>query len=505
MPRVSYSAEQQTEFLNEIGAFYKKEILTANQIRQFVDSNKKPFPHFLFRDDNRKIKRGVYNIGMVANVSPLRLPPMRKVQQIKENVIVETTPNEVVSMKLKSMQADLSCTVPDRDPTYVPFGNYSDIETIIKSKIFFPVYVTGLSGNGKTMSIIQACAKLKRELVRINVTEETDELDLLGGTELVDGNTVNREGAVLLAMRRGSVLLIDEGDLNNTKILCLMPILEGKPYLNKKTGEVIHPAEGFNVFITGNTKGKGSEDGRFVGTKVMNEAFLERFSITMEQEYPTAAIEKKILIKNMEQLGNVDDDFATKLCTWAEIIRKTFFDGGGDELITTRRLVHIVKTQSIFNDRLKSINLATNRFDAEVKTGYLDLYTKIDPSVNPPMPEIAPVADGAFFSLIADTTVTTSTDPNTGDVTIESHGYRTVIAQSDLLSSSLTQEEIVQRVVSNHDVLLTNPSAIQAHNTVKISPATDALPYGFIPAGGPLVGSAGATGAVGSEFNQILI
>jgi MoxR-like ATPase len=503
MPRVSYSAEQQTEFLNEIGAFYKKEILTANQIRQFVDSNKKPFPHFLFRDDNRKIKRGVYNIGMVANVSPLRLPPMRKVQQIKENVIVETTPNEVVSMKLKSMQADLSCTVPDRDPTYVPFGNYSDIETIIKSKIFFPVYVTGLSGNGKTMSIIQACAKLKRELVRINVTEETDELDLLGGTELVDGNTVNREGAVLLAMRRGSVLLIDEGDLNNTKILCLMPILEGKPYLNKKTGEVIHPAEGFNVFITGNTKGKGSEDGRFVGTKVMNEAFLERFSITMEQEYPTAAIEKKILIKNMEQLGNVDDDFATKLCTWAEIIRKTFFDGGGDELITTRRLVHIVKTQSIFNDRLKSINLATNRFDAEVKTGYLDLYTKIDPSVNPPMPEIAPAADIVIPSQ--DTTVTTSTDPNTGDVTIESHGYRTVIAQSDLLSSVLTQEEIVQRAVSNHDALSTNPSVVQASNTVKISPATDALPYGFIPAGGPLVGSAGATGAVGSEFNQILI
>ena len=498
MPRVSYSAEQQTEFLNEIGAFYKKEVLTANQIRQFVDSNKKPFPHFLFRDDNRKIKRGVYNIGMVANVSPLRLPPMPKVPQNKTVVVVDSTPHEVVSMKLKSMQADLSCTVPDRDPTYVPFGNYSDIETIIKSKIFFPVYVTGLSGNGKTMSIIQACAKLKRELVRINVTEETDELDLLGGTELVDGNTVNREGAVLLAMRRGSVLLIDEGDLNNTKILCLMPILEGKSYLNKKTGEVIHPAEGFNVFITGNTKGKGSEDGRFVGTKVMNEAFLERFSITMEQEYPTAAIEKKILIKNMEQLGNVDDDFATKLCTWAEIIRKTFFDGGGDELITTRRLVHIVKTQSIFNDRLKSINLATNRFDTEVKTGYLDLYTKVDPSVNPPMPEVAPVAD-----IVAPPQVVTSTDPHTGNVIIESHGYRTVIDQADIMTSSLTQEEIVQRLVSHHGALSTNPSIVQAPNTVKISPEVDTSPYGSIPDRQlqPNVNTLGAIVAVGSEFN----
>jgi len=446
MPKLSYTAEQQNQFLIDISEFYNKQTVNGEEIKNFVAKKKIPTPYFLFRDKNRKISRGVWSIAMsVANVSPLRLPPMPKVPQNKTTVVVETT-SEVVSMKLKSMQADLSCTVPDRDPTYVPFGNYSDIETIIKSKIFFPVYVTGLSGNGKTMSIIQACAKLKRELVRINVTEETDELDLLGGTELVDGNTVNREGAVLLAMRRGSVLLIDEGDLNNTKILCLMPILEGKPYLNKKTGEVIHPAEGFNIFITGNTKGKGSEDGRFVGTKVMNEAFLERFSITMEQEYPSAAIEKKILIKNMEQLGNVDDDFATKLCTWAEIIRKTFFDGGGDELITTRRLVHIVKTYSIFKDRLKSINLATNRFDTEVKTGYLDLYTKIDSSVNPPLPQsevVVPTAD-------VKPTVSINTNPTTGDVTVTSHGQQTVISQLDILQSNLSQQQIIDSVVEKH-------------------------------------------------------
>jgi MoxR-like ATPase len=461
MPKVSYNEEQQNDLLSSLNKFYQREVLSSGEIREFTENNNLPFPHFLFRDKTRKVTHGKYSVAMVANVSPLRLPPMPKINK-KEVMVVETT-TESAPMKLKSMQADVSCSVPDRDPTYVPFGNYSDIEKIIASKIFFPVYVTGLSGNGKTMSIMQACAKLKRELLRINVTEETDELDLIGGTELVDGNTVNREGAVLLAMRRGSVLLIDEGDLNNTKILCLMPILEGKPYFNKKTGEVIHPTPGFNIFITGNTKGKGSEDGRFVGTKVMNEAFLERFSITMEQEYPSASVEKKIVLKNMEQLGNVDEDFATKLCTWAEIIRKTFFDGGTDELITTRRLVHIVKTHAIFNDRLKSINLALNRFDNETKTGFLDLYTKCDASVNPPHPESVPTAQTA-----GSTNITTFTDPLTGDVTIESHGYRTVIAQSDLLSSSLTQEEIVQRLVSHHDALSTNPSVVQAPNTVKV-------------------------------------
>ena len=274
-------------------------------------------------------------------------------------------------------------TIPDIDPTYVPFGNYSDIEKIISSKVFFPVYVTGLSGNGKTMSIIQACARLKREILRINVTEETDELDLLGGTELVNGSTINREGAVLIAMRRGAVLLIDEGDLNNTKILCLMPILEGKPYYNKKTGEVIRPAPGFNIFITGNTKGKGSEDGRFIGTKIMNEAFLERFSITMEQEYPSTKVEKSIILKNMELNNCVDEDFATKLCTWSEIIRKTYFEEAIDELITTRRLVHIVKTFAIFKNREKAITLAINRFDTETKNAFFDLYTKCDATITP--------------------------------------------------------------------------------------------------------------------------
>jgi MoxR-like ATPase len=410
MSKLTYDDKQQEQFLTDISSFYKKEVVTNREIHDFVEKNNVPFPHFIYKDKARKVSRGNYSVAM-SNIRPLKpLAPLKPLQPFNKKDEVEMS-QKTVEMPA-SIRADVSCTVPDRDPTYVPFGNYSDIETIIKSKIFFPVYITGLSGNGKTMSIVQACAKLKRELLRINVTEETDELDLLGGTELVNGSTVNREGAVLLAMRRGSVLLIDEGDLNNTKILCLMPILEGKPYFNKKTGEVIHPAEGFNIFITGNTKGKGSEDGRFVGTKVMNEAFLERFSITMEQEYPTSAVEKKIVIKNMEQLDCVDDDFATKLVTWSEIIRKTYMEGALDELISTRRLVHIVKTFSIFKDRLKAVQLAVNRFDDETKTAFLDLYTKVDA---PPV-EAAPVTENANAEMKV------SIDANTGDMIIESHG-----------------------------------------------------------------------------------
>jgi MoxR-like ATPase len=348
-----------------------------------------------------------------------------------------------------------------------------DVEKIIKSKIFFPVYITGLSGNGKTMSIMQACAKLKRKLLRINVTEETDELDLLGGTELVNGSTVYREGAVILAMREGAVLLIDEGDLNNTKILCLMPILEGKPYLNKKTGEIIHPTEGFNIFITGNTKGQGSEDGRFIGTKVMNEAFLERFAITMEQEYPSMVIEKKIVIKNMEKENCLDEEFATRLVEWSDNIRKAFKEGACDNLITTRRLTHIVKTYAIFNDRMKSLTLALNRFDQETKTSFLDLYTKVDASVNP-KPEVAAetpaentsdgifaknkltkTADGAIDwekiepALLPDD-VKIEYDHSTHTLTIESFGQKTIVTQEQLTENGITAEEVTINALEKH-------------------------------------------------------
>lgn len=408
MSRNGYTVDQQQQFLEAINEHFKTDVLTAAQINWFVSDRGFNTPYFLFHDKNRKVARGMYSIAMAGKIAPFPpLKPMKPLGKFNEKKVEPDMTTNEVSMPA-AIRADISCTIPDRDPTYVPFGNYSDIETIIKTKMFFPVYITGLSGNGKTMSITQACAKLKRELVRINVTEETDELDLLGGTELINGSTVNREGAVLLAMRRGSLLLIDEGDLNNTKILCLMPILEGKPYFNKKTGEIIHPAEGFNIFITGNTKGKGSEDGRFVGTKVMNEAFLERFSITMEQEYPSPNVEKKIVVRNMEQFNCVDDDFATKLVTWSEIIRKSFFEGATDEIISTRRLVHIVKTYSIFKDRKKAVTLALNRFDTETKNSFIDLYEKCDASVNPPAEaatEIAAEVNGSETSVNVDPTI----------------------------------------------------------------------------------------------------
>lgn len=368
----NYDVVSMENFLKNIAQEYGSEVLSKKDIEGFAKKHNLPYPKFAFSNE-RKVAWGKYSVSMVVN----SVVPLKKNKA--EN-----------NMKLPdSIRADISCSVPKKDPTFVPFGNYSDIETIIKSKVFFPVYLTGLSGNGKTMSIMQACAKHNREMLRINVTEETDEIDLLGGTELINGSTVYREGAVLLAMRTGAVLLIDEGDLNNTKILCLMPILEGKPYLNKKTGEVITPAAGFNIFITGNTKGKGSDDGRFIGTKIMNEAFLERFAVTLEQDYPTSNIEKKILLRNMEDLECVDDDFATKLCTWADITRKTFKEGGIDEVITTRRLVHIIKTFSIFKDRSKAVSMALNRFDNITKVSFFDLYTKIDESTSAQQQETA--------------------------------------------------------------------------------------------------------------------
>ena len=272
--------------------------------------------------------------------------------------------------------------VPEKMVNYVPFGHFKDVKQIIQSKIFFPVFVTGLSGNGKTLMIEQVCASLKRELFRVNVTIETDEDDLMGGHTLVNGNITFREGPVIKAMRKGAVLLLDEVDLGSNKLMCLQSVLEGKGYLIKKTGEWVQPAEGFTILATANTKGQGSEDGKFIGTQIMNEAMLERFAITMQQEYPSIAIEKSILKKEMALTGDVDEEFAKKLVDWADIIRKTYYEGGIDDVITTRRLVHIVNAFRMFGDRMKSIEMCVSRFDEETRTAVLDLYTKIDAGVN---------------------------------------------------------------------------------------------------------------------------
>ena len=263
--------------------------------------------------------------------------------------------------------------IPDKDASYVQFGTYTPIKKIVKSKLFYPAFITGLSGNGKTMSVEQVCADLGRELIRVNITIETDEDDLIGGFRLVDGSTVWHNGPVIEALERGAVLLLDEIDLASNKILCLQSVLEGKGVYLKKIGKYVRPAKGFTVIATANTKGKGSDDGRFVGTNVLNEAFLERFPITIEQEYPSAAIETKILVAN-----GCDKDFTENLVKWAGVIRKTFYDGGVDEVITTRRLVHIAKAYSIFGDRLQSVTHCVNRFDNDTKQSFLDLYTKVD-------------------------------------------------------------------------------------------------------------------------------
>ena len=271
--------------------------------------------------------------------------------------------------------------VPSKFEGFVSWGNFSLIEKVVKSGMFYPMFITGLSGNGKTLMVEQVCAKLKKELIRVNITIETDEDDLLGGFRLVNGETKFMPGPVIEAMERGCTLLLDECDLGSNKLLCLQPVLEGKGVYLKKINKWVTPKDGFNVIATANTKGKGSDDGRFIGTNILNEAFLERFAVTMEQPYASAAIEKKIVLGSMQKYGAVDEEFATNLVTWAEVIRKTFFDGGVDEVISTRRLDHIVKAFAIFGDKMQSIELCVARFDEDTKASFLDLYTKIDAGV----------------------------------------------------------------------------------------------------------------------------
>ena len=298
----------------------------------------------------------------------VKVPVMKKSEIGEESVVAYHNPTENL--------------VPDKDPLYVPFGNYNDVYSIIKSGRYYPAFITGLSGNGKTFMVEQACAKAKREFFRVNITVETDEDDLLGHYALIDGNTVWQDGPVVKAMERGAILLLDEIDLASSKIMCLQPVLEGKGVFLKKVNRFVSPSVGFNVLATANTKGKGSEDGRFIGTNILNEAFLERFPITVEQEYPSMSVERKILDKVFASLDITEyGDFSEKLVTWADIIRKTFYEGGIDEIIATRRLVHIVNAYAIFGDRKKAIEMCINRFDEDTKTSFLDLYSKCDSEV----------------------------------------------------------------------------------------------------------------------------
>ena len=285
---------------------------------------------------------------------------------------------ETEKVQMKSVAPTVMNLIPKKDPTYVTWGHFKDIKSIIESKIFYPIFITGLSGNGKTSMVREVCAKLKRDMVRVNITVETDEDDLLGGFRLVDGETVWQDGPLIVAMKTGALALIDEIDLASHKIMCLQPILEGQPIYLKKINQVVYPTEGFNVVATANTKGKGSSDGRFMGTNILNEAFLDRFAATFYQEYPSTNAEAKILKKQFASKEMVEDDFVDKLVKWADVIRKAFKDGAVDEIVTTRRLIDIVKTYSIFNNKMKSITMCLERFDDETRDSFADLYTKVD-------------------------------------------------------------------------------------------------------------------------------
>ena len=367
------------EQLNQVELLYKhykKTDLTRSEINDFIKIGNIKNPSWL-KQDQFKVARGVYALPIDGDISP----------KIKEDIIselpkTETAPvNETVNQAAFIVSSLTGDIVPTKDPVFVPWGYFKDIKSIVTSKQFYPIFITGLSGNGKTMNVSQACAQTERECIRVNITIETDEDDLLGGYRLQDGQTVWQNGPVIEAMERGAILLLDEIDLASNKIMCLQPILEGNGVFLKKINKFIKPASGFNVIATANTKGQGSNDGKFIGTNILNEAFLERFPITVEQAYPTNKIEGKILLNVMSEKGltkDSDKKFADNLITWADIIRKTFYEGGVDEIISTRRLVHIVEAFTIFKNKMKAIEMCTNRFDVDTKTSFMDLYTKID-------------------------------------------------------------------------------------------------------------------------------
>ena len=324
--------------------------VTGADIRAWCNMNDANYQTVTKKLDQFKVARGKWNLEVT----------QQKVEEIERTFQAPAV--------VPPVEQNL---IPEKDDTFVKFGNFSDVKKIIQSRLFYPTFITGLSGNGKTFSVEQACAQLKRELIRVNITIETDEDDLIGGFRLVDGNTAWHNGPVIEALERGAILLLDEIDLASNKILCLQSILEGKGVFLKKIGRWVKPAAGFNVIATANTKGKGSDDGRFIGTNVLNEAFLERFPVTFEQSYPAPATEQKILEGVALDLGVEDRDFCKRLCDWSDVIRKTFYDGGIEEIISTRRLVHIVRAYSIFNDKAKAIQICLNRFDDETKQAFL--------------------------------------------------------------------------------------------------------------------------------------
>jgi MoxR-like ATPase len=359
--------------------------ITRPQVIALCGDNDLPVPTWLM-SGKHSAGRGMYAVPAPFGSGVASAPKVKVNKPSPKLAVVADDDDDAASGPAAGSVRSLALNdlVPAKAKNFTPFGSFKDVHTILASGMFYPMFITGLSGNGKTYSVEQACAKSKRECIRVNLTIETDEDDLIGGFRLVNGETVFQKGPVAEAMERGAVLLLDEIDLASNKIMCLQPVLEGKPLFLKKIGEVVHPADGFTIVATANTKGKGDDAGRFIGTNILNEAFLERFPITFEQSYPSIAVEKKIVAKELKILGVEDKEFAERLVAWADTIRKTFFDGGVDEIIATRRLMHIAKAFSIFGDRLKAVELCVARFDEETKESFVDLYKKIDADANKP-------------------------------------------------------------------------------------------------------------------------
>lgn len=388
-------SNKQTAFVNALARITKSSPVSRQELLSAANTLGQKFPPaWIVKDPSRHAGRGKFHVPEIcgavmpsgtvtATSTPKVVTPKVEIKSVAEAVAgADSTMNFSASI-MGMTGGERATLVPPIYPEYVAWGHYSDIEKIIKTKIFAPIFVTGLSGNGKTTMIEQICAKNARECFRVNITTQTDEDDLLGGFRLIDGNTVWQDGPVVEAMNRGAILLLDEIDLGTEKIMCLQSVLEGKGVYLKKINKWVTPTEGFTVLATANTKGKGSDDGRFVGTRVLNEAFLDRFDYTYEQEYAPRATEKKILLKVMKKFGSEDSVFADNLTKWSEAIRKTFSEGGCDEIISTRRLINICKANAVFADKMKAIRMALARFDAATQEAFLSSYTKIDASAVP--------------------------------------------------------------------------------------------------------------------------
>ena len=364
----------QKEFVDYAVTKYGTNELTTAQLKEANQNfGHKYAPQWLIKNKDYKIGKGLFQVPTETGESTATTSGAS--EKVLSSKVETPKINTEAAYVVSSLTGDI---VPQKDKSFVSFGNYPDLKSIVKSNMFYPVFITGLSGNGKTFGVTQACAENRKEMIRVNITIETDEDDLLGGYRLKDGQTVWQNGPVIEAMERGALLLLDEVDLASNKIMCLQPILEGSGVYVKKINKFVKPKNGFNVVATANTKGQGSDDGKFIGTNVLNEAFLERFPITFEQKYPTAKIEEKILVNSLPNADKSGKEFCKKLVTWADVIRKTYFDGGVDEIISTRRLVHIIQAYTIFKSKMKAIEVCTNRFDDDTKNSFVELYSKVD-------------------------------------------------------------------------------------------------------------------------------